>query len=125
MNKKYYEYIESNRKTEFEREMMLQKRAEYEYIRNKKNTLIGIFLTIIGIAIVLTKELLLNYIDNRYSIVFVIVGAIAFSLGSGLLLFRYLQNGSFSRINTSSHSEQNLRSQLQDLRVEILKLRKN
>ena len=124
MNKKYYEYIESNRKTEFEREMMLQKRAEYEYIRNKKNTLIGIFLTIIGIAIVLTKELLLNYIDNRYSIVFVIVGAIAFSLGSGLLLFRYLQNGSFSRINTSSHSEQNLRSQLQDLRVEILKLRK-
>lgn len=124
MNEKYFEYIENNRKSEFEREMLLRKRAEYEYVRNKKNTLIGILLTIIGITTVLTKELLLNYIDSRYSIIFVIIGAVSFSLGLGLLLFRYLQNGAFSRINTSNYSEQNLRAELQDLRVEILKLRK-
>lgn len=124
MKEEYFEYIENQRKNEYERDLYLRKRAEYEYIRNKRITLYGILIGLIGIVILLTKDLLLNYFDNKFSIIFIIIGAISFSLGIGLLLYRYLQNGVFSRLTNSNYSEQRVYSEIQDLKVELLKLRK-
>jgi hypothetical protein len=124
MREEYFEYIENQRKNQTEKDLYYRKRAEYEYLRNKKATLYGILIGVMGIVILLTKDLVRNYFDERFSIIFIIIGAIAFSFGIGLLLYRYLQNGIFTRINSPNYSEQNFRSEIQDLRVEILKLRK-
>lgn len=124
MNDNYHDYIENNRKNEFERDMFLRRRAEVEYSRNKKMNLFGILIGIIGIVILLTKDVVRQYFDERFAVIFLIVGATSFSFGIAILLYRYLQNGVLNKLNSSHYSDQNLRSELQDLRVEILKLRK-
>ncbi|EKT4520259.1 hypothetical protein JE950_001901 [Flavobacterium psychrophilum] len=124
MKDEYFEYIENNRKSDYEKELLLRKRAEYEYNRNKKNTLQAVLFSVIGGIILLTKDIFLNFLDYRFSIIFIVTGATTFLLGIGLLLYKYLQNGAFNGLTNSNYSEQNLRSELQDLRVEILKLRK-
>ncbi len=124
MNEKYYDYIESIRKTEFEREMFLQKKAEYEYLRNKKIQLVGFSLATLGGFILLILELFPSFLSSSFSAVLTTLGLITLPFGTGIILFQYLQNGTFTKISSASNSEQNLRSELQDLRVEILKLRK-
>jgi len=124
MNENYHDYIANNRKNEFERDRFLRLKAELDYSRNKKINLYGILFGIIGIIILLTKDLVREYFNERFAIIFLIVGAASFSFGIAILLYRYLQNGVLNKLNSSHYSEQNLRSEIQDLRVELLKLRK-
>jgi len=124
MNDEYHDYIEKQRKSNSERLEFAKRKMEFEIYRSRKITLYGILFTIIGITIILTKELLLNYIDSKFSIAFVISGVISFAVGVGSLLYKYLQTGTIGRFTNTSPEEQNLRSELHDLRIEILKLRK-
>jgi hypothetical protein len=124
MNEKYYDHIENQRNNNSDRLNMLRKRAEYEYFKNKRITLYGIVFAVIGFSIVFLKDIFLNYFESQSSIIFVISGAITASMGIGLLLYRYLQSGLLNKLGDTNLSEQNLWSEIQDLRVEILKLRK-
>ena len=124
MNEKYFEYIEDQRMNESERNEFLRKRAEYEYIKNRRYSLYGIMFSVIGLVFILTKDLAYEYFDKQFSFVFIITGATTLAFGIGFILFRYLQNGSFSKYTQSDISNQNLRSEVQDLRFELIKLRK-
>lgn len=124
MKEEYFEYMEDLRKDEFERNEFLKKRVEYEYIKNRKFILYGIMFSVIGLVFILTKDLAYSYFDKQFSFVFIITGASSFAFGVGFILFRYLQNGTFSKFTSSDISNQNLRSELQNLKFEILKLRK-
>ena len=124
MKEEFFEYIENQRKTENERELFLRDRTLYEFYRNRRNNLFGIIFSIAGLIIILTKDLLYNFSDKRYVFIIIGFGVVAFSFGVGTLLFRYLQNGVFSRLTNNNVNQQNFRSELQDLRVEILKLRR-
>lgn len=102
-------------------------RKRYEYLmfqRNKKYLLYGITLTVTGLVIFLTKELILNFIDSRFSISFVVVGTISFVFGAGLLLYRYLQSGLIKSSISNIESETSLRNELEELRFEVMRLRK-
>ena len=128
MKEEYFEYIENQRKNKIdsqnERQNYLMKKAKFEHIRNNKITVSAIMIAIIGIIIFLTKDLIQDYFNELFAVVYIIVGAISFSIGIGALLYRYLQNGSFSALSDLNNSEQNFRYEIQDLKVEILKLRK-
>lgn len=124
MNKNYYEYTEEERRHEAEKIEFLKKRSEYEYFKNKRFTLYGIMFSVIGLVFILTKDLAYTYFDKQFSFVFIISGAITLAFGVGFILYRYLQNGSFSKYTSSDISNQNLRSEIQDLKFELLKLRK-
>lgn len=124
MNEKDFTYIEEQRRNESERNDFLRRRAEYEYLKNRRFTLYGIMLSVIGLVIILTKDLAYNYFDIQFSFIVIITGAISLAFGIGFILFRYLQNGSFIKFSESDISNQNLRSEIQDLRFELIKLRK-
>jgi hypothetical protein len=124
MRDEYFEYIDNLNKEKSEK-------AEYEkqlnktmYLKNRNRTLNSIMLSVTGIIVLLTKDLILNFIDRQYSILFVIMGASAFALGIGSLLYKYLQAGPFSQLNKSNYSEYKLTSELEDIKIELLKLRK-
>ncbi len=71
-------------------------KKHYQYLvlqRNKKYLQYGIIMTLIGLSVFLMKELILNYVNYKFSISLVIFGTISFVLGIGLLLYRYLQTG--------------------------------
>lgn len=124
MEEKYFEHIEEQRMSESVRNEFLRKRAEYEYLKNKRFTLYGVTFSIIGLAFLLTKDLAYNYFDEQFSIAYIITGSTALAFGVGFILFRYLQNGSYSKFTESDISNQNLRSEIQDLKFELIKLRK-
>ena len=124
MNEKYYDYIDEQRMNESERINFLRKRAEYEYLKNRRLALYGIMFTVFGLVFIFTKDLAYNYFDKQFSFIFIITGATSLAFGVGFILFRYLQNGSISKYTGSDISNQNLRSEIQDLRFELLKLRK-
>jgi hypothetical protein len=124
MNEMYFDKNEDGKSSDYRRNLFLRKRAEYEYQKNRKSLSYGIFSSIIGLVLILTKDLAYNYIDKQFSFVFVISGAILFASGIGFILFRYLQKGSFSKFTDYDISNQSIRSELQDLRVELLRLRK-
>ncbi|ADR23393.1 hypothetical protein MATR_27570 [Marivirga tractuosa] len=124
MNEKYFEYIEEQRMNESERNEFLMRRAEYEYLKNRKFALYGITLSVIGLVFILTREVAYEYFDRQFSFIFIIIGAVSLAFGVGFILYRYLQNGSFSKYSNSDISNQNLRSEIQDLKFELLKLRK-
>lgn len=124
MNEKYFDHIEEQRMSDSERNDFLRQRAFYEYRKNRIYTLYGIILSVIGLVFILTKDLAYNYFDKQFSFVFIITGATTLAFGVGFILFRYLQNGSFGKYTDSEISNQSLRSEIQDLRFELLKLRK-
>lgn len=102
-------------------------RRHYEYSifqRNKKYLLYGIILTVVGLSIFLMKELILNYINYKFSITFVVIGIISLGFGIGLLLYRYLQTGLSKNSFESINSNSSIRNEIEELRLEILKLRK-
>ena len=125
MNDDYFEYIEGLRNQNSERIEFQQRRMQYQLYKNKQYTLYGVILSVIGVIILLTKEIVVDFIDLRFSIILIIVGAISFATGIGFLLYKYLQTGAYSRIINNNSSVQSLSSELQDLRIEVLKLRKN
>lgn len=99
----------------------------HEYLvfqRNKRYTLYGVSLTVIGLSIFLTKELILNFVNSGLSILLIISGTIILVMGIGLLLYRYLQTGltrsSYDAINVYS----SIRNEIEELRLEVLRLRK-
>jgi len=124
MNEKLLDYIEEQRKNDYEKNNYLRKRAEYEDLKNRRITLYGVIFSVVGLVFILTKDLAYNYFDKQFSFIFILTGATTLAFGVGSILFRYLQNGSFSKYTDSDISNQNLRSEMQDLRFELLKLRK-
>jgi hypothetical protein len=124
MREEFFEYMENQENDKFEKNEFLRKRAQYEYLKNRRFMLYGIMFSVIGLVFILTKDLAYNYFDKQFSFVFIITGASSFAFGVGFILFRYLQNGSFSKFTSSDISNQNLRSELQNLKLEILKIRK-
>lgn len=105
----------------------LEDRKRYEYliyIRNRKYTLYAILFSVIGLAIILTKELIINFTDRLFSTAFITVGGITLASGVGLLLYVYLQSGLRRSVNISD-PDRSLRSEIEDLRIELLRLRKN
>lgn len=102
-------------------------RRKYEYLvfqRNKIYLLYGIVFTVTGLVILLTKELILNFIDSKFSISFVVVGTVIFAFGAGLLLYRYLQSGLAKPSISSFESDNSLRNELEELRFEVMRLRR-
>lgn len=102
-------------------------RREIEYLifqRNKKYLLYGVSLTVVGLSIFLTKELILNFVDKSLSISFVVAGTLTLVLGIGLLLYRYLQTGLTRNPFESINSNNSIRTEIEELRLEILRLRK-
>lgn len=102
-------------------------RRHYEYLifqRNKKYLLYGIMLTVAGLSVFLMKELILNYINYKFSITFVVIGTISLVFGIGLLLYRYLQTGLSKNSFESINSNTSIRNEIEELRLEILRLRK-
>ncbi|WP_343587480.1 hypothetical protein [Flavobacterium sp.] len=124
MREDYIEYIEEQRKNESEKIDYLNKRADYEYFRNRRYMLYGIMLSVIGLVFILTRDLTNGIFDKQFTFVFYISGAISFAFGIGFILFRYLQSGSFSKFTSTDISNLSLKSEIQDLRFELLKLRK-
>lgn len=124
MREEYFDYIEEQRKSEFDRIEYLKRRAEFEYLRNRRYMLYGILFLVSGIVCLFTKELLYDFADRNFAIAFTLTGALSTASGAGFILYRYLQSGSFSRIGNNDISNQNLQSEIQDLRFELLKLRK-
>lgn len=124
MREEYFEYIENQRNSEFGKNQLLRKRAEYEEFKNRRFMLYGIMFSIIGLVFILTKDLALSHFDKQFSFAFIMFGASSFAFGLGFILFRYLQNGAFSKLSLTGYSNQYLQSELQNLKVELLKLRK-
>jgi hypothetical protein len=124
MRDEYFEYMNNIEKDKSEKSEFIRKQIYSSYLRNKKVNLYSVMLAVTGIIVLLTKDLILNFIDKQYSIVFIILGASAFALGVGSLLYKYLQVGPISRLGNSNFSEHKLISEFQDLKIEFLKLRK-
>jgi hypothetical protein len=102
-------------------------RREIEYYifqKNRKYLHYGISSTVIGLSIFLTKELILNFVDIRLSIAFVVTGTLTLAFGIGLLLYRYLQTGLTRNSIASINSNNSIRNEIEELRLEILRLRK-
>jgi hypothetical protein len=124
MKEEYFDYIDEQRKNESERMEYLRRRAEFEYVRNRRYMLYGITFSVFGLVFILTKDLVYGFTGRNFSVIFTITGALSGAFGVGFILFRYLQNGSFSKFTSNDISNQSLQSEIQDLRFELLKLRK-
>lgn len=124
MRDEYFDYQEEQRTSESDKIEFLKARAEYEYVKNRRVILYGIMFSAVGLVFLLTKDLAYRYFDKQFSFVFIITGAVTLAFGIGFILFRYLQNGSFSKYSEFDISNQSLRAEIQDLRFELLKLRK-
>ena len=122
--KKEYCDLDKQRNNESEKMEYLRRRADFEYVRNKRYMLYGIVFSVFGIVFILTKDLVYGFTDKNFSVIFTITGALSGAFGVGVILFRYLQNGSFSKFSINEISNQSLQSEIQDLRFELLKLRK-
>ena len=102
-------------------------RKKYEYLmfqRNKKYLLYGIASTTTGLFVFLTKEFILYSIDSRFSIYLVILGISLLAFGIGLLLYRYLQTGIIRTSTSSISADASLRNELEELRFEVMRMRK-
>lgn len=102
----------------------MQRKALFEYGKNRRLLVYGVLAVITGVIAILLNELVAQRLGTQYSYIFFIIGSTFLILGVGTLLYRYLQVSSFSRYSNSEISGQQLRSEIQDLRFEVLKLRK-
>lgn len=102
-------------------------RKRYEYFmfqRNKKYLLYGIISSVTGLVIFLTKDLIFNFIDRQFSISFIIAGTFLLLFGVGLLLYRYLQSGLVKTSPSNSEYDISIRNELEELRFELMRLRR-
>ena len=94
------------------------------YRKNRLLTIYGILLVLSGTIILALKDLLLDLFNLELSITVIVTGVITLIIGVGLFLFRYLQSGSIAITSDSSSSDRSLRREVENLRLEVLKLRK-
>jgi hypothetical protein len=95
----------------------------YIYKRDMRITIIGVVLILAGLIIfVLRPYFVKSNIFDIYSTVFSII---LITTGSGSLLYRYLQMG-FIRQTSSldSYRDISVRNEIEQLRIELMKLRK-